>query len=123
AHLCPPLPLTSPLSLHDALPISQLAQPPYVGLWARLIDFARDDLATLIEHKRVVKATFLRGTLHVLAADDYLKFRPSLQPVLTSALEGILKQRGAVVDVPRLVDAVRRFMAEKPRSFAEITTL
>jgi hypothetical protein len=102
---------------------AQLAQAPYVGLWTRLTDFARDDLATEIEHKRIVKATFLRGTLHLLTADDYLKFRPSLQPVLTSALEGIAKQRGAVLDVPRLVGAVRELMAKQPRSFAEITTL
>jgi hypothetical protein len=102
---------------------AQLAQPPYVGLWTRIRDFARDDLAAEIEHKRIVKATFLRGTLHLLTAEDYLQFRPSLQPVLTSALEGIVKQRNAVVDVPRLVRAVREFMAEQPRSFAEITTL
>ncbi len=102
---------------------AQLAQPPYVGLWTRLTDFARDDLAARIEHKRIVKATLLRGTLHLVTADDYLKFRASLQPVLTSALDAIVKQRGARVDVPMLVDAVREFMLEKPRSFAEITTL
>jgi len=102
---------------------AQLAQPPYVGLWTRLTDFAQDDLAAKIEHKRIVKATLLRGTLHLVTADDYLKFRASLQPVLTSALDAIVKQRGARVDVPMLVDAVREFMLEKPRSFAEITTL
>jgi hypothetical protein len=102
---------------------AQLAQPPFVGLWTRLANFARDDLAAHIEDKQIVKATFLRGTLHLMTADDYLQFRASLQPVLTSALEGIVKQRGAVVDVPRLVDAVREFMVEQPRSFAEITTL
>jgi len=102
---------------------AQLAQAPYVGLWTRLADFARDDLAGEIEDRRIVKATFLRGTLHLLTADDYLRFRPCLQPVLTSALEEIVQQRGAVVDVARLVGAVREFMAEQPRSFAEITTL
>jgi hypothetical protein len=102
---------------------AQLAQAPYVGLWTRLADFARDDLAAEIERKHIVKATFLRGTLHLLTAEDYLRFRPTLQPVLTSALEEIVKQRGAVVDVPRLVDAAREFIRKQPRSFAEITTL
>ena len=64
---------------------AQLAQAPYVGLWTRLTNFGRDDLATPIERRRIVKATFLRGTLHLLTAADYLKFRASLQPVLTSA--------------------------------------
>ena len=102
---------------------AQLARPPYVGLWTRLTDFARDDLASQIEHKRIVKATFLRATLHLITADDYLKFRATLQPVLTSALAAIVKERGASVDVSKLVDAVREFMRDQPRSFAEITTL
>ena len=102
---------------------AQLARPPYVGLWTRLAGFARADLATRIEQKTIVKATFLRGTLHLLTADDYLKFRASLQPVLTSALEAILKERDATVDVPRMVEAARGFIRAAPRSFAEITTL
>ncbi len=102
---------------------AQLARPPYVGLWSRLSDFSREDLAQAIEARQIIKATFVRGTLHLLTTEDYLKFRTTLQPVLTSALEGILKARGASVDVPRLVDAAREFMRVQPRSFAEITTL
>jgi hypothetical protein len=102
---------------------AQLARPPYVGLWTRLAGFARDHLASEIENRRVVKATFLRGTLHLLTATDYLKFRATLQPVMTSAHEAIVKQRGATVDVPRMVEAAREFMRDQPRSFAEMTTL
>jgi len=54
---------------------AQLARPPYVGLWTRLNGFARDDLAAQIERKRVIKATFLRGTLHLLTADDLFEVR------------------------------------------------
>ncbi len=39
---------------------AQLARPPYVGLWTRLDNFSRDDLAREIEHRHIVKATFLR---------------------------------------------------------------
>ena len=59
---------------------AQLARPPFVGLWTRLADFRREDLANAIDHRQIVKATFLRGTLHLLTADDYLKFRATLQP-------------------------------------------
>jgi hypothetical protein len=102
---------------------AQLARPPYVGLWTRLENFSREDLANPIDDRHIVKATFLRGTLHLLTRSDYLKFRPTLQPVLTNALEAVLKERGAEVDVPRLVDAARELMRTQPRSFAEITTL
>jgi hypothetical protein len=102
---------------------AQLARPPYIGLWTRLSDFRRDDLARAIDHRDIVKATFVRGTLHLLTAADYLTFRATLQPVLTNALAEVMKGRGAAPDVPLLVSAAREFMREQPRSFAEITTL
>jgi len=102
---------------------AQLARPPYVGLWTRLDDFARDHLAESFEQRSVVKATFVRATLHVLSTADYLRFRATLQPVLTSALDEILRQRGASVDVGKLVDAAREFIEAEPRSFADITKL
>ncbi|MCA1647285.1 MAG: winged helix DNA-binding domain-containing protein [Chloroflexi bacterium] len=102
---------------------AQQARAPYVGLWSRLKDFARADLATEIDRRAVVKATLLRGTLHLTTAADYVQFRATLQPVLTSALAAIVQERGANVDVTRLVQAARQFMLVKPRSFAEISTL
>jgi len=68
---------------------AQLARPPFVGLWTRLDGFQRADLAEAIRARSVVKATLLRGTLHLLTTDDYLVFRPVLQPVLTNALEAV----------------------------------
>jgi hypothetical protein len=103
---------------------AQQARPPYIGLWTRVDGFARDDLARLIDDRTIVKATFQRGTLHLLTASDYLRFRASLQPVLTAALAEVLKARpGVSVDVPKLVAAAREFLHAAPRSFAEITTL
>ena len=64
---------------------AQQAQPPYVGLWTRLRDFQRDDLARLIESRQVVKATWIRATLHLLTAADYVRFRTTIQPVLEGA--------------------------------------
>ncbi|MEE8584316.1 MAG: crosslink repair DNA glycosylase YcaQ family protein, partial [Acidobacteriota bacterium] len=61
---------------------AQLARPPYVGLWTRLRDFRRQDLARLIEGRTVIKATLMRATLHLCTADDYLLFRTALQPML-----------------------------------------
>jgi hypothetical protein len=102
---------------------AQVARPPFVGLWTRLIGFTQKELAHAIEQKRIVKATFIRGTLHILTSEDYLTFRATLQPVLTNALEEVLKGRGATVDVQKMVDAARAFMHAEPRSFAEITAL
>ena len=58
---------------------AQNARPPYVGLWTRLRRFERDDLARAIERREIVKATFIRATLHLLTTDDYRRFRGTLQ--------------------------------------------
>ncbi len=102
---------------------AQLALPPYVGLWTRLRDFRREDLAGLIESRIVVKATLMRATLHLFTADDYLRFRTTLGPVLTGAGAAIAKQRGGNFELGRLLAAARRYIGEKPRTFAEISEM
>src|SRR3954471_20649534 len=73
---------------------AQQAQSPYIGLWTRLPDFQRDDLAKLIESHQIVKATWIRATLHLLTAADYLRFRATLQPALEGASASIVQRRG-----------------------------
>jgi hypothetical protein len=102
---------------------AQQPRSPYVGLWTRLVDFQRDDLARPIAERAVVKATLMRATLHLFTAADYLRLRPTLQPVLTHAFEAVLRQRGAQPDIPRLVAAAREYIAAQPRTFAEISTM
>lgn len=103
---------------------AQLSSAPYVGLWTRLNDFQRDDLAKLIEDRRVVKATMMRATLHLTTADDYLRFRATLQPVLAAASGGIVADRVPnLLDLAPILDAARKFIAEQPRSFAEISEM
>lgn len=102
---------------------AQVALPPYVGLWTRLIDFKRADLADLIENHGVVKATMMRATLHLLTSDDYVKFRTTLQPALTGASESIVIRRGEDFDMDQVLNSAQVFIAEKPRTFAEISEM
>lgn len=102
---------------------AQQAAAPYVGLWTRLAGFDRDGLAQAITDRSVVKATMMRATLHLVTAQDYVRWRTTLQPVLTAAAEGIARERGATIDTDRLLELTRDFLAEGPRTFAEITAM
>ncbi len=102
---------------------AQLALPPYVGLWTRLRDFRRENLAQSIENRIVIKATLMRATLHLFTAEDYLRFRSTLQPVLTGAGGAIAKRRGGEFDLDQLLTAARRYIGEKPRTFTEISDM
>jgi hypothetical protein len=100
---------------------AQLPMPPYVGLWTRLRDFQRDDLASLIEERKVVRATMMRATLHLVTTNDYLRLRGAIQPVLDAAQESIAKRRDDSVDFDAVLKEGNRLLKEQPRTFAEIT--
>jgi hypothetical protein len=102
---------------------AQQASAPFVGLWTRVEEFERDDLAKRIADRSVVKATLMRSTLHLVTRDDYLRLRATVQPVLTAAWEAIFKELKGNFDVAKLVKVARPFIAEEPRSFAEITEM
>jgi hypothetical protein len=55
---------------------------PYVGLWARLAGFSHQDLAALLNGRSVVRSSVLRGTQHLVGAEDFRWLRPVVQPVL-----------------------------------------
>lgn len=50
---------------------AQWPRAPYVGLWSRLERFEREQLERALHDRRVVKATLMRGTLHLASARDY----------------------------------------------------
>lgn len=100
---------------------SQAALAPYVGLWAQVRDFERADLADLIEARSVVKAAWIRGTLHLVTADDYAAHRSTLQPMLTQGFDDIVKRRGPGIDVGKVVAAARGYFGAEPHTFAELS--
>ncbi len=101
---------------------AQLASAPFVGLWTRLKAFQRGDLASAIESREVVKVTLMRATLHLVSAADYLRFRTTFNPVLEGAAESIAKNR-TPIDKERVLKVAHDFIAEKPRTFAEISAM
>ena len=99
---------------------AQVAKPPFLGLWTRLEGFRREDLLGLLKNREVVRGTAMRATLHLLTASDYLAFRPVLQPMLSAGMASVLRERGAVLDIPALVAAAAPFFEEAPRTFTEL---
>jgi hypothetical protein len=86
---------------------------PYVGLWSRLNGFADADLTAAVEARDVVRATFYRGTLHLVTAEDYLRFRATLSPMLEAGLK-LLGDRAAGLEPEKVAAAARQLLAVKP---------
>lgn len=53
---------------------AQYAPSMYVGLWSRLAGVRREDLTAAIEARRVIQATLMRVTIHLVARGDYWAF-------------------------------------------------
>lgn len=100
---------------------AQIPRAPYMGLWARIQNFQRDDLAAAIAERRVVKATLMRGTLHFFTADDFARHLATLRPMKARIADGLRQTRGVTLDLEEMLDAAEQFIAEQPRSFKEIS--
>lgn len=92
---------------------------PYVGLWTRLDGFTDADLTAAVEARDVVRATLFRGTLHLVTAEDYLRFRTTLAPVLEAGLK-MLKERGEGLEPAKVVAAARKLLAKEPLTFTQV---
>ena len=101
---------------------AQVPLNPYVGLWSRLDGFRTDDLAKLLVDREVVRIVAMRGTLHLLTADDCLLLRPLMQPVLDRELV-THRDYGPLlrdVDIEPVLDFVRALVTQRPRSGPEL---
>lgn len=92
---------------------AQVPKPPFVGLWTRLEKFDAADLRALIAKRKVVRATLMRGTIHLVTTQDFLAWRMPIQPVLDGGRMAIVGEQ----DVAKLVPIGRTFFDEVPRPF------
>jgi hypothetical protein len=101
---------------------AQAPTPPYFALWARLESFQPDDLSKLILTRDVVRIVLMRGTVHLVTADDALELRPLTQPILDrDLLQNTLHAANlAGLDFGELAAAGRSVLAERPLSNAEL---
>jgi hypothetical protein len=99
---------------------AQVANAAYIGLWSRLEGFDRDDLTRAILDRRVVRATLMRGTLHLFSARDYLALRVALQPGISRAYRGFFGGRIRGLDVGAVVEELRGIFEERRHSHSEL---
>lgn len=102
---------------------AQVPLAPYVGLWTRLNGFRTDDLASLIESRQVVRGGAMRATIHLMSSRDFLGIRPLVQPCLEREVfqnSTYGRERLAGLDIEAVLRAGEAWMAETPRTAAEL---
>lgn len=104
---------------------AQLPMNPYVALWSRLDGFRPDDLAQLLAGRQVVRIVLMRGTLHLVTADDCLALRPLVQPVLDAEMARHRDHAPALagVDLDPVIAAAREWLDERSLTGPQLQAL
>ena len=87
---------------------SQYAPTMYVGCWSRLAAFRRGDLTADLERRRVVQATLMRSTIHLVSAGDYW---PLVRAIRRSRRDWWLRTHGVRDDTAAIEAAAMRVRA------------
>ena len=95
---------------------AQVPANPYTGLWSRLEAFEASQLGTLLVERRVVRIASIRGTIHLLTADDCLGLWSLFRPVFDRELAAHPDVAPALagVDLAPVLAWARSLLKEQP---------
>src|SRR5579859_7176354 len=102
---------------------AQYSPSPYIGLWSRLHAFRRDELENALMEERVLKATLMRVTLHLVSARDFVPYRvaaPKPGQVFVNTAKHLQELK---VDIDAVHAEVYAALTERPMSRVELVAL
>ncbi|MGH2699029.1 MAG: winged helix DNA-binding domain-containing protein [Actinomycetota bacterium] len=104
---------------------AQVPNDPYLALWSRIDGFQTDELSGLFEGREAVRASLMRGTIHLVTARDCLYLRPLLRGVLERMFKtgSPFGRKLPEIDLDEVVAEGRVLVDERPRTRAELRSL
>ena len=102
---------------------AQYSPSPYIGLWARVLDFEREELETALGANLVYKATLMRGTLHLVSARQFDFFRVASRYPSHVWTDGLARLQSRGVDVEALREEILVALDERPLKKPELQEL
>jgi hypothetical protein len=97
---------------------AQYAPSGYIGLWSRVDGFERGALTRALEQRRVVQATLMRDTIHLVSPRDYW---PLLLAVRSERKARALRvEKAEPRAMERAAARLRDFLSDGPRPQSEI---
>lgn len=99
---------------------TQEPKDAFVSLWSRIDGFKRERLLAAAEDRSIVRGSNLRCTIHTVTAEDFIKYRLPLQPVIARDTAN-WKDRYIGLDKPAVIKAVRKLLEDDvPRTARQI---
>lgn len=102
---------------------TQYAPSAYVGLWSRLRDFRREALTEALERRRVVQATLMRATIHMVSRRDFPLFSAAIRKGRREWWFRTQRKQLHGVDMDAVSARVRKHLAAGPLRAAKLQEL
>lgn len=99
---------------------AQDPQPPYLALWSRMQDFRTQELADTLTQRTTLRTWMMRGTIHLVTANDAQATRPVLQSMLIKNVLGAYGPQLQGIDVEQLASHGRRLLEQEPLTDREL---
>lgn len=104
---------------------AQLPRSPYTTLWSRLAGFRHDELSVALLDRRVARIAVMRGTIHLVTAEDALVLPALTAPLYERDLRQNVQHGAALrtLDLAELTEAARALVEAEPRPSTELGRL
>jgi hypothetical protein len=100
---------------------AQEPQAPFVGLWSRLRAFDPHELSNQLSERRLVRTRLMRGTVHLVTAEDALAWRARHDAMLRQRLLSAYRRELTGVDLDELTAFGWTLLADgRAQSMAEL---
>jgi winged helix DNA-binding protein len=113
------LPLTRAIERVGGLQ-TQYSPSGYIGLWSRLHEFSRDSLTRALEQRRIVQATLMRVTIHMVSAGDYWPFVEAIRRGRRDWWHRVQRHQVEGLDMKKVAALIRKSLEDGPRPQAEL---
>lgn len=99
---------------------TQYAPSAYIGLWSRVADFQRNALTRALEERRLVQATLLRSTIHIVSAGDFHLFSSGVRERRREWWARVSGAEAQGVDMAGAAAVIRTALSDGPRRAPEL---
>jgi Winged helix DNA-binding domain len=100
---------------------TQYAPSGYIGLWSRLHNFQRPALTQALEQRRVIQATLMRVTIHMVSARDYHLFSAGVRAARQTWWRAMSRTHGlSDISLDDVAASIRSALAHGPRRRAQL---
>jgi hypothetical protein len=91
---------------------AQYAPSMYVGLWSRMRDVERDALTRALEERKVLQATLMRVTIHLVARRDFWPFALATRAARRDLWIRAMRKGATALQLEGLAGRLREHLAE-----------